>query len=157
MPKLSKETEGFYNAINNENDLTCILISINFLDQCLLSILQNHFKNGKTSNNILKQDRGALGTFSNRSSIAYCLHLISKDTKSNLNKFACIRNKFAHHHQIRTFDDPEIAKECHELILPEIYNTVIPNQTSISNRDKFSMIAVFTIQSLMMQIVTKTK
>lgn len=157
IPKLSKESQDFYKSLNDGNDLTCILMAINYLDQCLSTILQNHFRKGKTSNNILEQGRGALGTFYNRASIAYCLSLISKNTITNLNKFADIRNKFAHQHQMLTFDDPKIAKECDKFKLPKICDNFIPKQTSISNRDKFSIIAAITAQELMMQIVTKPK
>ena len=49
IPELSEESKDLYDALNEGNDLTCVLIAVNYLDQCLLSILKNHFKKGDTS------------------------------------------------------------------------------------------------------------
>ena len=149
LKNLSKESQDFYSALNNENDYVCVLLSINYLDQILFSILHNHFKKGKTTDFLLKQEGGVLGTFFNRTAISYCLNLISKNTKSNFQTLGEIRNIFAHNYLITTFDTPKIKEKCAKLILPDICNEIILDKSLLSNRDKFSFVVVLTAQNLM--------
>lgn len=151
IPKLPTESQGFFDALNEGNDLTCVLIAVNYLDQRLLSILQNSFKKGKTAKNLLKPEGGLLGTFYARNAIVYCLNHITKETRDNLHQFANIRNRFAHNYPQMTFNDPKIECFCNVLVIPEFFKPVISNESALSNRDKFSIIAALMGPGLKMQ------
>ncbi len=105
MDALSEQGKDFYKAINEGSDLACILISTSYLDQCLSSLLSHFFKVGDTSKRILDSMGGAIGTFSVRNDLCYCLGLISKKNYQNIRTSIEIRNEFAHSHILLSFND----------------------------------------------------
>lgn len=74
----SKQSKALYDAVNNEPDLPCVLISTSFLDQCLTSLLERFFIRSNIAKNMLDAGRGVLGSFSSRADLSYCLNLIPK-------------------------------------------------------------------------------
>jgi len=104
-------------VLNNGSDIACILIGLNFIEQCLTIVLKNRLRKSKTTTDILKPDKGFLGNYINKVRLAYVLKLIDKNIYKDLCKIAEIRNEFAHNHNLLTFSDPEIIKKCEELIL----------------------------------------
>jgi hypothetical protein len=120
VDQLSAESKALYDAINDERELTCVLIASSYLDQCVASLLERFLISGDTTKALLAANGGALGNFSDRTDAAYCLGLIPKGIYQNLRKVAEIRNRFAHSYLSLSFDDPEIINLCHSLILPKL-------------------------------------
>jgi DNA-binding MltR family transcriptional regulator len=120
IEQLSQESQALYDAVNEEPDLPCVLISTSYLDQCLASLLERHFISGKTAKRLLDPRGGPIGTFSVRADICYCLGIISKDLYNNLRTVAEIRNRFAHSYLSISFDDSEVAILCEQLTFPEV-------------------------------------
>lgn len=120
IEKLSEQSQALYDAVNDEPDLPCILISTSFLDQCLTSLIERFFIKSSTAKNMLDPGRGVLGSFSSRADLCYCLDLISKSLYQNLKIIGKIRNRFAHSYLSLTFDDAKICKLCEEISFPKI-------------------------------------
>ena len=75
---LSEEGQHFYKAINEENDLGCILLASSYLDQCVGALLQGFLIEGDTSKKVLDYKSGIIGSFAARVDLAYCLGLIGQ-------------------------------------------------------------------------------
>lgn len=116
---LSKESQALYDAVNNEDDLPCVLISTSFLDQCLASLLERFIIKGNTSKNLLDPRGGTLGTFTARVDLCYCLGLIPKGLFQNLRTVSEIRNRFAHSYLSLSFESPEVAQLCESFTFPK--------------------------------------
>jgi len=120
IEKLSEESQALYDAVNDERDLPCVLISTSFLDHCLVSLLERFFIQSDNTKKVLDPRSGSLGTFSARVDMSYCLGLISKGLFQNLHKVGRIRNKFAHSYLSKTFTDPEVVYLCEKLTFPKV-------------------------------------
>lgn len=119
IEKLREESKALYDAVNEEPDLPCVLISTSYIDQCLASLLKQSFTEGDTANRLL-DSRGILGTFMARADLCYCLKIITKELYNNLRKIAEIRNIFAHNYLSTSFDDPKVKKLCEEITFPVV-------------------------------------
>ena len=115
LDTLFNDRNELINVLNNESDIGCILVSVSFLDECLVILLKDIFiKSSYTVENILKPD-GLLGEFSSKAKLCYCLSLIDKKKYSDLIKIAEIRNLFAHSHILLSFNNLDIQRKCNEL------------------------------------------
>jgi hypothetical protein len=104
-------------ALNRGAPLACVLIGVAATENALMSLLASHFLNGETSKNIL-EGRGWLTEYRRCADMAYCLGLIPKQLYKNLCTAGDIRNQFAHSHVSLTFEHPNIAPLCEELVPP---------------------------------------
>lgn len=120
VEQLSKESQALLDAVNEEPDLPCVLISTSYLDQCLASLLEQHFIKGKTAIRLLDPRGGPIGNFSVRADLCYCLELIPKDLYQNLKTVAEIRNRFAHSHLSISFGNSEVTRICEKLSFPKV-------------------------------------
>src|SRR5437899_3106263 len=83
-----------YDVLNNESDLACVLIATSYLDNALATLLKRHLIESSVVNRVLESPRGPLSSFASRSDLAYCLGLISKGLRKNLEIIGQIRNTF---------------------------------------------------------------
>ena len=153
--QLSQNTQAVYDVLNHESDLACVLIGTNFLDQILVSLLENTFITSKVVQNLLHPVSGAIGAFSVRSDLSYCLDLIDKSQYQDLIKIATIRNQFAHSYLSLSFGSLEIQNLCNDLTGWELYlmedqeDNQIPDdklteqQIQMATRNKFNLTVVF--------------
>ena len=102
--------QDFFAIVNDGNDLACVLLSVNYLDEILRSILNTRLKESKVTENILNPSSGFLGTFSARIDMVYCLGIFDKKIYNDLRIIAQIRNIFAHSFDSISFDSPEVVK-----------------------------------------------
>lgn len=78
IENLAPGVRDLHEVINDGSDLACVLISASYLDKCLASMLQQYFIKSSVAKNVLNERGGALGTFSSRTDVSYCLGLITK-------------------------------------------------------------------------------
>lgn len=158
--KLSQDSKALYDIINDGSDLSCVLISASFLNECLASLLKRNFIKSDTTHKVLNSNFGSLGTFSIRSDIAYCLGLIDKNLYCNLTTVGEIRNKFAHNHLSLSFGSSEIIKLCDELTYWKILEPIFEqdNDKSIPEsdlktiaRNKFKFSIVLMVNKLLLE------
>jgi DNA-binding MltR family transcriptional regulator len=119
LNELSGDSKALYDAVNDEKDIACVLISTSFLDEMLKQILAKFFIDSTTSGALLAHT-GIVGTMHSRAQLAYCVGLIPKGVFQNLERLGTIRNKFAHSHLSLTFSDPEVISLCEKLSFPHM-------------------------------------
>lgn len=64
---------------------------------------------------------GPLGNFSTKINIAFMMGIISEECFKNLTIMREIRNRFAHHTEIGSFNHPEISSRCFNFTLVDKY------------------------------------
>jgi DNA-binding MltR family transcriptional regulator len=77
--------------------------------------------NGEAVDSLMFRSSGPLGSFSAKIRLAYLLGLISEECFRDLENMKNIRNQFAHHLEIGSFDVPTIADKCKNFKLVERY------------------------------------
>ena len=115
LDRLSKDNKKVLDVLNQGSDLSCVLIGASYLSEFLASTLSAIFIKTTIASKLLDPQRGAIGGFSPRADLAYCLDLIRKNTYQDLLKIAEIRNRFAHGYLELNFGDPVIQKACEKL------------------------------------------
>lgn len=108
---------GLFDAINHAEDLVCVVVATSYLDHTLAALLQAHFIDSSIVEKLLKPC-GALGELMAKADLAYCLGLITKHDRQNVETIAQIRNRFAHLIDDISFADPEVERLCDELDSP---------------------------------------
>ena len=123
LENLSEDTQRFFDVLNKESDLAVALISASYLDVSLAGMLKRRMRKSSVADSLLNPSSGALGSMASRADAAYCLELIDKRLYKDLRLVAEIRNLFAHHHFIRSFEDPDVADLVHGLEYLEMMRT----------------------------------
>lgn len=112
---LIDDTQKVYDVLNHDSDLACVLIGTSYLSELLGSAIRTALRKCNTTENILTPGRGILGSFKARVDLAYCLKIISKEDKKDLDIIGNIRNSFAHLHLAFDFTDKEVETELRNL------------------------------------------
>lgn len=110
IEELDSRIQEFFSIVNDGDDLTCVLLGVNYLDEILRTILNTCLKESKVTKKILNPTSGFLGTFSARIDMVYCLGIIDKKIYNDLRLITEIRNIFAHSFDSISFDSPEVVK-----------------------------------------------
>jgi DNA-binding MltR family transcriptional regulator len=152
---LSKDGQSVYDVLNDEPDLSAVLVGTSYVDACLAALLEGFFLKGSTASELLDA-KGALGSFKSRSDACYCLGLINKCLYQELLVIAVIRNLFAHHHLALNFAIPEVVEQCKKLSyvadLPIISSDERPLEKLLNTpRNKFVLSVVFISQRLLIK------
>jgi len=157
LNNLSKEIEDFYEILNRGTDLACVLVGTNFLDVSLHDMLSLSLKKGKTTSQILNHNKGFLGSFRSRSDLCYCMGLIDEKVYQDLMKISEIRNKIAHSHILKVFQNKDILEKCDELHHWKILNSdhtrkLFESNSNLAIRNKFKLSVVIISQKLLLKI-----
>jgi DNA-binding MltR family transcriptional regulator len=156
LETLFNDREGLIDVLNKESPIGCILVSVSFLEKCLLLLLKDKFiKNSTTVDELLKYN-GILGEFSSKAKLCYSLSLINKGKYSDLIVIAEIRNLIAHSHTLLDFSNPQIIEKCNELKICEKsltreYLALINDDVALTARSKFTEAVFNIINELMAQ------
>jgi DNA-binding MltR family transcriptional regulator len=107
MLALAKEFQG-------ETDRAAAVLSAAYLDHLLERLIAAAMAlEYKQVDGLLYRDGyGPLGTFSAKISVAYCLGLLDRNQRSDLDIIRYVRNRFAHRFTDLTFEHSEIADRC---------------------------------------------
>jgi hypothetical protein len=82
----SGEARHFFEAVNKEGDLPLVLMGASALEGALGTLLSHYLLEGRTTKNLFESVNGALSTFASRIQFAYCLGLIPKGMRHNLDR-----------------------------------------------------------------------
>lgn len=106
----------FHRLFNLEakDERTIAILGGTFLEMALEHLLYAFLPEEEKEVKKLFEYNQPLGNFSNKISLSYCLGLINKTIKEDLNLVRKIRNKFAHDLYV-TFEDDEIKSWCRGL------------------------------------------
>ena len=140
-----------FQALWHEHDSICAIVGTSHLEHSLRALLRKYLIDGSTAQSLLDPAKGALGQLHNAASVAYCLGLISKDCKANIETIGLIRNLFAHSIDDVTFSDPKITALCNELTVPPNVSPEDPNpEPEVDTpRKKFGAVLSLTSMFLM--------
>lgn len=142
MPKnlrtlIDNESKAFWDVVNNEDDLACVLIAFSYIEKCLESLLQRCLINADESDLIIG---GA--QFMNKARLLLCLGQLPQPIFENLKLLSAIRNHFAHSHIGASFSDKEIVSAKANLKIP---NSILGKR---HGRTKFVLAAVLATQQI---------
>jgi hypothetical protein len=104
--------------MESADDRTAAIVGASLVENNLVMVIMNRLRDSLDDTEIkrLFDDRGAvLGTFANRVDIGFGLNLYDKPVRDDLDRIREIRNRFAHHLEVRTFDHPDVAGKCDAL------------------------------------------
>jgi mannitol operon repressor len=131
MENLEEETEfdpledyeGFYKELQKETPRGAVIVGAAFLDAGLREILANFLIDEKNAvDELIGSEEKVdcpLSFFGARIKAAYCLGLISKDERDDLNLIRRVRNRFAHKLHDLSIDDKKIIDWCNSLQTPK--------------------------------------
>lgn len=130
--------------------IACTLIATSVVENALMTLLVTFFVKGKTTDSLFGS-RGVLGDLFKCTQIAYCIGLIPKSLKQNLETVAEIRNMFAHSTALIDFEDATIITLCSKLTLPNKRNTttLAHNAQYPLARMQFTSVCGFLCQHLL--------
>ncbi|MEF8733745.1 MAG: MltR family transcriptional regulator [Candidatus Accumulibacter meliphilus] len=113
---LQQEIKAFRKGLTAESDRGSALFATAYLDKAISDLLYlSVVYEPKKVKKDLFDFNSPLGTFSSRIKMAYYLGKISKEVRQDLDLLRDIRNRFAHHPSVVSFDDEKIANKCREL------------------------------------------
>ena len=115
LDTLLNERSSVIQILNEETDIGCVLISLNYLELCVRHLIMDEFINNPSRVEIIFDSFGSLSTYKNKVKLAKDLELLQKDDLEDLSKLGEIRNKFAHSHKALSFNDQIIVEKCNSL------------------------------------------
>jgi len=115
ISNLIEDIQKVYDVLNHDSDLACILIGTSYLSELLGSAIKTVLKKCSTTENLLTPGKGILGSFKSRVDLAYCLNIIPKEDRKDLDIIGNIRNSFAHLHLSFDFSNSEVETEFSKL------------------------------------------
>jgi hypothetical protein len=136
---LNKVLMDFHDLFNNKHgdDRTIAIIGGTFLEMILEHVLFSFLPEDNKEVERMMDFNQPLGNFSNKITMAYCLGLIERVVKEDLNLIRKIRNEFAHD-LYASFENEKIRSWCKELKWHKIALT--PNPPSeATNKDLFQV------------------
>jgi hypothetical protein len=135
-------TEFLFTAPDN----AAVIVSMAYMEEQVKNLLERFFiEGGERHIKLLDPGKpGALSTFAAMVDAAFLLGLLPKVTRKTLRTFASLRNRFAHNHRLKRFDDfskdPKTKKVLQELMElnwmgvggpREVFNTIYLETLSV--------------------------
>lgn len=115
-PPSLQEVDQLFDDVKKESDRGAVLLCAAWLDDALALLLRNRLVDvTATVDKVFGFDQ-ALGTFSSRITMAYCLGLIDEQMRKDLDTIRGIRNDFGHVRKPLSFEDQSIKDRCNNLI-----------------------------------------
>jgi DNA-binding MltR family transcriptional regulator len=106
----------YMNAMRSESDRGAVLVAAAYIDEALEDLLFVHFVDDKKVAERLLTYPGPCSTLASRCDLAYCLGLLGKDIYTDIRTIIKIRNYFAHTKEGASFEKPNIADLCDNLM-----------------------------------------
>jgi hypothetical protein len=166
LADVQRRYQAFFDGLNHTEDMVCAISATSFVDGAVTSLLGNHFLESGWAEGLLKPVGGALGSIKAKADAAFCLGLISKGCKQNLERIGDIRNRFAHSIEDVSFSDGKVVEFCDGLTFPQVAAefSTDPNATpglfekvATTPRAKFMVVSSTLFNSLVMSAMSVTR
>jgi hypothetical protein len=147
-----KDLEIILQEIEAEGDRAAIAVAGSLVDHALEIAISCRLRapSDNKEENVLFNDNGILGTFSEKIWAAYFLKIIGPEARRDIDIIRNIRNQAAHDMNAISFDGtPEIAARCRELHFPG--EAVEDGKAPIDLRRRFLVTAAFFTSNLMLR------
>jgi DNA-binding MltR family transcriptional regulator len=115
LEKQNQEFLAFRNALTVETDRGCALFAAAYLDKALSDLLRVSLVQDQNIDDDLFKGIRPLSSFSSRIVLTYYLGKISLECRRDLDMIRKIRNDFAHHASLISFDTQEMTNRCKTL------------------------------------------
>lgn len=130
--------------MDGSDDRTAAIVAAGIVDEKLAHALMSRMvelgedeQHGLFRNvNALLNDLGA------KVQLGFALNLFGAEVRDDLNVVRKVRNLFAHEIEVRTFDDPEVAKLCAKLVGPRHLAHAKGQPEAMGNRQRLLDTAV---------------
>lgn len=115
IQRQTQEFLAFRRALTEESDRGCALFAAAYLDKALSDLLYLSLVEGKNIEKELFEGSAPLATFSSRIKLGFYLGKLSAECRKDLDIIRKIRNDFAHHASLISFNTQSIATRCRNL------------------------------------------
>jgi DNA-binding MltR family transcriptional regulator len=139
-----QDFSAFRMALVRESDRGCALFAAAYLDKALRDLLKSCLVKHRKLDEEIFGSQSPLGSFSSRIKLAYYLGKIAPSERKDLDGIRLIRNDFAHHAELLSFEDQSIRDRCGNL-------THNWRETETSARTKFNA----AVSALMIRLITE--
>lgn len=139
-----EDFSAFRMALSRESDRGCALFAAAYIDKALGDLLKACMVQHRKLDEELFVGQNPLSSFSSRIKLAYYLGKIAPSERKDLDTIRSIRNEFAHHANLLSFEDQSIRDRCNNLA----HNW---REKEASARTKFNA----TVSALLIRIVTE--
>jgi hypothetical protein len=144
---LGQDLKDFFNGLSDKSDRDVALAMCAYLDDTLNSMFRKVLiDEGKPEGDFIQsimKGYGPLSDFRARIALAYALGWFGQRVRERLDTIRGIRNQFAHHYKIDSFEHPDVAAECDKL-LPDLQF----DHLNLSRRNVFMLTATNLSQSI---------
>ena len=159
MPRIKKQPTDselmvkLATELDKESDRALVILAASYLENLLWELIGTIMQvEEKDVNKLLFEESNApLSTFSSRINMAYCLGLIDKDQKSDLDQIRHIRNEFAHKFFDISFQTRSIADRCRTLKAASV------GGKTKAARDLYKIASIRLIMTILLKIESKKK
>jgi hypothetical protein len=122
--------DDIFHELKGENDRAVISVGGSFVEYGLEEAILSRLRQPQTpaEHDVLFNDRGIIGTFSEKIWAAYFLKIIGPTTRRDIDLIRKIRNIAAHEMRPVSFENtPEISSRCRELVFAR---ETVPGQST---------------------------
>lgn len=121
------------------DDRAAAVVAAGFLENNLAMAILSRFRelNLSQQKELCDTEHSALGTFATKIQVGFALQLFETNVQTDLKAIKQIRNNFAHHLDVRSFNHPEVSTYCDKLLFPKYlaWSSTRPEVTR--RRDRF--------------------
>jgi DNA-binding MltR family transcriptional regulator len=110
MPPHPDKMDPFYDWFDHGAERALAITLPVLLEELLEQILRLSFRPDKQITAEFFRPTGPLGNFGAKTRMAYMMNLMDENTYRDLLIISKIRNRFAHHIELKSFDDPTVRE-----------------------------------------------
>jgi hypothetical protein len=141
------EANVFTRPLQDESDRGAALVGLAYLEELLARLIRAKMLDDGITKKLFEYP-SALNTAHARLDLAHALGWIGPETYKDLDTVRKIRNKFAHAHQARNFQDKDIAQLCGNLLTPHACRIGLKPARVKKPRDQF----LFAVMMLVLRL-----
>jgi hypothetical protein len=146
-----KEIDHVLEELKNDNDRAVIIVGGSLLEHALEQLIKSRLREPASQKeaSLLFSDIGIIGSFYRKILTAYFMRLIGPYTRKDFDLIRKMRNEVAHNMNPVSFDAPDIASRCRELVLAK--ESIPGQQMPPDLRGKFLVTIHFFSSVLMLK------
>ncbi len=145
MPKAgpTKDLKRAIADINQENDRAAAIVGGAFVENYLTLAVKSRLRPlSARFDDKLFAGYGPLASFSAKIDLGFALHLYNDPQRADLVAIKNVRNYFAHHIDVREFENEHVAKLCANMHAPERTTNELQGEEVTITRQRFTQTVV---------------
>jgi hypothetical protein len=117
--KVKSNWSSRFEPLEQVSDRVCAVVAMSFVERALSELLRNRFVESRRAKELLDSRLGgALSSLRDATGVAYCIGLISKECRDNIDRLGVIRSRVCDAAVEHAFGETRVAKWCNKLALP---------------------------------------